>query len=85
MTMLLGITNSDGFAISMIAILGISLSFVLVILVSIFRQSRKSRSETDDLIDEVQREEEVQPAGSGPKEEESKPWERKDDWWKADT
>ena len=83
--MQLGITDVDGFAISMIAILGISLSFVLVILVSIFRQTRKSRSETDKLLEEIQREEEAQPAGGSSKEKESEPWERKEDWWKSDS
>ena len=78
----LGVTEADGFAISMIAILGLSFSFVLVILIGIVRQARKSRTECDDLIDEVRNGEHAQPAGGSTAEKKAEPWERKADWWK---
>jgi hypothetical protein len=73
----LGVTESDGFAIAMIAILGTSFSFVLVIIVGIVRHARKSASEPEDPIEEP----EVQPAGDNQKETKPEPWEKPADWW----
>lgn len=80
--MILGLTESDGFAFSMIAILGLSFSFVLVIFVGIVRQARKSDPEIDELTDEPRPEKKAQPAGDPSEKEKSEPWEKKDDWWK---
>jgi len=85
MTQLLGMTDSDGFAISMIVILGVSFSFVLVIVLGIVRQARKCRTDTDELIEEVQREGQAQPAGGSPEKKKPEPWEQKADWWKKDS
>lgn len=82
MNMLLGGTESDGFAIAMIAILGLSFTFVFVILFGIIRHARKHAKEQADLP-EV--ENEAQPAGPPNKKEEKEPWEKDADWWKKDS
>lgn len=83
--MLLGITEVDGFAIAMIAILGLSFSFVAVILFVVIRSARRSNPEVDDLLDEVARDEPPQPAGDHRKDDQpSQPWEKQPDWWQKE-
>lgn len=83
--MLLGITDADGFAISMIAILGLSFSFVLVIIVGIIRQARRNPEESENPIDDADKREEAQPAGDSSEKEKREPWEQEADWWKKDS
>lgn len=80
--MLLGVTEADGFAIAMIAILALSFSFILVILIGIIRQARNAPTETDELLDEIHRENQAQTAGDAREKVKKEPWERKSDWWK---
>lgn len=84
--MLFGISEVDGFAIAMIAILGTSFSFVALILFAVIRSARRSNREVEDLLDEVNRDEAAeQPAGERGKDEQSQqPWEKKADWWQKD-
>ena len=80
MNMSLGVTDSDGFAIAMLAILVTSFSFVLLILVGVVRNARKH----GQAIEEPAEETEVQPAGDAPEEKKLEPWEKPADWWKGD-
>ncbi|MGB6223573.1 hypothetical protein [Haloferula sp.] len=83
--MLLGISEVDGFAIAMIAILGTSFSFVALILFAVIRSARRSNREVEDLLDEVNQDEPTQPAGDRGKDEPpAQPWEKKADWWQKD-
>lgn len=79
--MLLGITESDGFAIAMLAILVTSFSFVLLILVGVVRNARKHGRENEELVEEA----EAQPAGDAQEEKKPEPWEKPADWWKKDS
>ena len=82
--MVLGVTESDGFAFAMIAILGVSFSFVLVIIVGIIRNARKHGKEADELISEDRPEQQTQPAGNSSEKKKPELWEQKADWWKKD-
>lgn len=79
------ITAADGFALCMIAILGLSFLFLFAIFFVMLRNPRHRVPEVDDLIDEVSREPERRQPASGPVPSEPKPeaWERKQDWWKS--
>jgi hypothetical protein len=83
--MIIGMTEADGFAISMIAILGLSFSFVLAILVGVIRQARKSANDEDALTDEFQDEDPNQPVGDASEKKATEPWEKEADWWKKDS
>ncbi|MEM1082922.1 MAG: hypothetical protein AAGI48_02280 [Verrucomicrobiota bacterium] len=79
------ITQADGFAISMIAILALSFGFILMILVVMLRNGNRRNAEVDKLIDEVDPEREEQPAGDRGGEEKTKePWEKSADWWQKE-
>ncbi|MFC7338994.1 hypothetical protein ACFQY0_17490 [Haloferula chungangensis] len=75
MNTLLGVTESDGFAIAMLAILVTSFSFVLVILVGVIRHARKHSKESEEL-----------PGENADAQDDTKPepWNKPADWWKGD-
>ncbi|GAA5482689.1 hypothetical protein [Haloferula sargassicola] len=80
---MIAMTEADGFALAMIAMLALSLGTVLVILIAIVRAGSRQDREVEDLIDEISREEksDAAPAGKGdaaPLEA----WEKEADWWK---
>jgi len=85
---LTAITQADGFAISMLAILVLSLGTVLLILVAMLRHGGRRDAEVERLLDEVRREEEEEednePAATADHEEPEnrEPWEKESDWWK---
>ena len=84
--MILGLTQADGFAISMLAILALSFGTVLVILVAMLRSGEKRDAEVDRLLDEVSRDDPApaQPAGRAqPEDEPREPWEKPGDWWRS--
>lgn len=83
--MLLGLTESNAFAFAMIAILGVSLSFVLLIIVGVIRNARKHSEEMNEPPHEDPLEEQAQPAGNSSEKQKPEPWERKADWWKQDS
>lgn len=82
--MSLAVTQSDGFALAMVAILAVSFGCVLLLLLSIVRHGRRRNREVEKLLDEVERESQPpEPVHQGPDEEPPpQPWERKADWWK---
>ena len=77
------VNAADGFAMTMVAILILSLGTVTLLVTTIFRSGKAKGSEVDDLLDELRRDEEAgnQPhphATSGATD----PWEKPADWWK---
>lgn len=84
MSLAAAVTESDGFAISMIAILALSFSFILVILVAMLRNGSRRDEEVDKLIDEVDPNQKEQPAGDrGDEKRSPEPWEKPADWWQG--
>ncbi len=81
MSILLGVTDSDGFAIAMLAILVTSFSFVLLIVVGVVRNARKHGQAIEESAED---EANVQPAGEAHEEKKPEPWEKPADWWKGD-
>ncbi|MBB5350906.1 hypothetical protein HNR46_001140 [Haloferula luteola] len=81
MTLPIAITEADGFALSMIGILTLSLMTLLGIFVAILRSAAKRDPEVEALIEEVTRTAPPTPVGS-PEPSTHEPWEREGDWWK---
>lgn len=81
---MIAVTEADGFALAMIAILMLSLGTVLGLLISILRHGSKRDREVEDLIDEVSRDEtSSDPAPAGKADPATRePWEKDGDWWK---
>ncbi len=81
---MIAVTEADGFALAMIAILMLSLGTVLGLLISILRHGSKRDREVEDLIDEVSRDEtSSDPAPAGKTDPATRePWEKDGDWWK---
>lgn len=83
--MLHGAVNAvDGFAMTMVLILVLSLGVVALLVTGIYRSGKRRENEVEKLLDELRREEEegeghpASPSGG----EERAPWEREEDWWK---
>ena len=75
-------TDADGFALAMLAMLVLSLGFLLGILIVILRNGAKRDRDVEDLIEEVTRQEPKEtPAGESPPRQ---AWERDADWWRKD-
>jgi len=73
------ISEADGFAIVMLAVLVCGLGIVVLLLVTILRNASKRNSEVDELMDDVEREARKEKAPVGKTGE---PWEKDGDWWK---
>ena len=89
MSPVLGISSVDGFALAMVAILGVSFGVVFLLLLSILRHGGRRNREVEDLLDEVERESRPpaaprQPAGDPAEGAKREPWEKDADWWKRD-
>ena len=85
--MSLALNSADGFALAMIAILGLSFGVVFLILFSIVRHGERRNREVERLIDEVAGGPEPpqaprQPAGESRPDDPREPWEKAPDWWK---
>ncbi len=82
--MMAALNESDGLAITMLAVLALSFSCVLGIIVMVVRRAKAASCEVQELIDEVADEErEPEKAGTTAEDAPSEPWERKEDWWKG--
>ena len=77
------VSDVDGFAMTMVLILALSLGVVALLLGSIFRNGKRRDRQVEDLIDEVRRSQEPRkvPAPSATPET-REPWEKDGDWWK---
>ena len=78
------LSASDGFVITMLAIIGLSMGVVALLFVCIRRNAARRDHQVDQLLEEVaeaEKKESRAPAvGEVPKSAE--PWEREADWWK---
>lgn len=79
-------SEADGFALAMIAMLTLSLGSLLAILVVMLRHGARRDRETEDLIDEATREEPEKPPEkrTAPEDKAREPWEKDSDWWKKE-
>lgn len=75
-------TESTGFALAMLAIVGCSMGILLALFITMWRKARKRDEAVDDLLEEVEKLEQKRkvPEEDPPPPEE--PWSRKPDWWK---
>ena len=73
-----GVSESDGFALAMIAMLAVSMLVVFMIIFSIVRNTARRSKEEEDQP--VLPSDPKKPAGQ--KDKPSEPWERDSDWWK---
>ena len=83
---MLGMTDADGLAITMLAMILLSFGVILTLFVCMARNASRRDAEVDRLLDEVEQDEkagERVKVGSG-EEKEREPWERDVDWWKAE-
>lgn len=74
---------ADGFAMTMVVILLVSLGTVAMLIATIFRSGKAKGSGVDDLLDELRRDEEAE---NRPPSRLARlpplPWEKPADWWK---
>lgn len=81
--MFLGITETDGLALAMLAMIMLAFGVILMLLVCMLRSSSKRDAQVDLLLEEFQEEsKKMQPAKTARAEKE-KAWERDGDWWKG--
>ena len=78
---------ADGFAMTMVVILVLSLGMIASLGIAIYRNGKRHENEVEKLLEELRRREEEEeqqqthptpPAGTEPRE----PWEKEPDWWK---
>lgn len=77
------VSDVDGFAMTMVLILILSLGVVALLLVSIFRNGKRRDRQVEELIEEVRRSQEdrkIPLPSAAPEARE--PWEKEGDWWK---
>ena len=76
-------SQSDGLALTLLAVLGLSFSCILLLVYAIWRQRKRHDLEVEALMDELDQKEE-RPKEIGAQETpEQQPWERNADWWKS--
>lgn len=81
--MVLGLTESDGFAVAMLGVILLGFSVLLMLGFCMFRSAARRDRNVDDLLDEVAQEEREMIRGHKTKGEASRePWENDSDWWK---
>jgi len=81
--MMIGLTESDIFALSMFGVILLSFGVLLMLGFCMFRSAARRNRDVDNLIDEVAEDErattvEKNPAGEMKREL----WEKDGDWWK---
>lgn len=86
------LTEADGFALAMLAVITTSLGILFLLFLSMLRSASKRDSQVDALLHELETRErrkekapETQPpppAGAKPPPPPQEPWERDSDWWK---
>lgn len=77
-------TEVDGLALTMLAMIMLSLGVVVMLLACMLRNASKRDQDVDHLLDEMEREEKSgKPAKAGTAEEKKQPWEKEGDWWKG--
>jgi len=77
------VSDVDGFAMTMVLILILSLGVVALLLVSIFRNGKRRDHQVEDLLEEVRRSEDdrkIPLPSAAPEVRE--PCEKDGDWWK---
>jgi hypothetical protein len=82
------LSASDGFVITMLAIIGLSMGVVALLFVCMRRNAARRDPLVDELLEEVAREEEEEESRAAAAREEpnpkpAEPWVREPDWWKS--
>ncbi|BCX47288.1 hypothetical protein HAHE_11960 [Haloferula helveola] len=80
----IAITQADGFALAMLAMLAVSFGCVLILLMAIFRGGKRGDPEVEKLIDEVSDEPKKPEKAGAPEAPKREPWERDSDWWQKE-
>lgn len=81
--MFLGITETDGLALAMLAMIMLAFGVILTLLVCMLRSSSRRDAQVDLLLEEFQEEsKKMQPAKTASAEK-KKDWEKDGDWWKG--
>lgn len=79
-------TDADGLAITMLAMIILSFGVILTLFVCMARNASRRDAEVDRLLDEFEQDEKAGGrvrVGSG-EVKGGEPWERDADWWKAE-
>ncbi len=81
------LSPADGMAMSMVAIIILSLGMVALLVSIIRRSGQRAETEVEKLLDELRKEEEEEEAKRHPApptgpEKKLEPWEKKEDWWR---
>lgn len=79
--MMVGMTESDGMALSMLVVMLMSFGFILTLLVCMGRSAARRDRDVDDLLDEM--EEEGKRAKPVRGKETKEAWEKEGDWWRS--
>lgn len=78
------LSAADGFVITMLVMMGISLGVLGVMVLCMRRNAARRDHQVDELLDEVAEAEasEKRAAAGGENPNPAEPWEREGDWWK---
>jgi hypothetical protein len=83
------VSSPNGFALTMIAILGLGLGTAFMVILTVIRHSGRTDTEVDELIEQAHREvhgsgkEDAVPEPASSSAPVAQPWEKEADWWKA--
>lgn len=81
--MVLGLTESDGFAVAMLGVILLGFGVLLMLGFCMFRNASRRDGDVDRLLDEVAEVEKAAMRGrEAGKKSEREPWESDSDWWK---
>ncbi len=72
-------TASDGFAIGMIVVIGMSFGVILSLFTSMRRHAKRRDPHVDELLQEIRHQEQQL---KHQKPETTEAWEKESDWWK---
>ena len=83
--MMIGLTESDSFALSMLGVILLGFGVLLMLGFCMFRNASRRDGDVDALLEEVAEEEKAPTVGKiAAGEVKREPWEKDGDWWKAE-
>ena len=81
-TLFVAITETDGLALAMLAMVLLSFGVILTLLACMFRNSSRRNPEVDRLLDDLERDDGKSEPAKTANEEKREDWEKDGDWWR---
>jgi|GEM_PF-551546 len=81
--MLVAMTETDGLALAMLAMVTLAFGVILTLLVCMIRNSSRRDAEVDRLLEDFQEDEKKGEPAKTAIEEKKEDWEKDGDWWRG--